>query len=1011
MNQTSEQHSMQATEHSTQAAEMNVGKNGAPAYWRSLDELADTDEFQAFMKKEFPQHVEEVKANPVSRRKFLKLMGASIALAGATACTRQPTEKIIPYVLAPEEIVPGKPLYYASAYLHDGVANGILAESHMGRPTKVEGNPEHPASLGSTDAFAQASILTMYDPDRSQSVIRRGRITTYDAYLNELNEALSNQEEKQGGGIRLLTGTVTSPTLHRQLEGLLARYPGARWHQYDPITLDNAREGSRLAFGEVVSCRYHIEKANVILSLDGDFLTNGPGAVRYARDFAGRRDGNDPDNMNRLYVIESTPSLTGAQADHLLSRRAGEIEGIARMIAAGLGISVSTGAEVDEDTKRWISAVVDDLRAQGGTCLVVTGDHQSPAVHALVHAMNDALGNVGNTITYSESIEASPVNQTESITALAKDMRDGAVDLLVVIGANPVYDAPADLDFVTAIEKVPMRVHAGLYNDETAELSHWHIPLAHDLEAWSDARSYDGTITVVQPLIAPLYRGKSTHEVVAALTGNALKKGYDIVREDWQAQAYHGTQAFEVFWQTAVHDGFIAGSALAPKAVSVGAIAGSLGAESGPESGMEIIFRADPTVWGGHYANNGWLQELPKPLTKLTWDNAALMGPSAARRLGVENTDVVELAYRDRKVSAPVWILPGHPDNAVTVHLGYGRRRAGELGTNAGFDAYAIRPSTSPHFGGGLQVTPTGETFEIYSTQDHHAMELEGMGSMSRDRNLIRVSDIETFKEDPHVIQEMWEEPDPKRNLYPDDHAYDGPNAWGMVIDLNKCNGCNTCTIACQSENNISVVGKEEVANAREMHWIRIDRYYRGDLDTPETFHQPVPCMQCENAPCELVCPVGATVHSKEGLNDMVYNRCVGTRYCSNNCPYKVRRFNFYLYSDFETPSLQLGRNPDVTVRSRGVMEKCTYCVQRINVARIEAKKEDRGIADGEILTACQQACPSQAITFGNTKDKDSAVSRLKSSPLNYGMLTDLLTKPRTTYLGRIRNPNPVLEA
>lgn len=1000
----------------TETGETNAGHNGAPEYWRSLDQLAGTEEFQSFMEKEFPQHVEEVKANPVSRRKFLKLMGASIALAGATACTRQPSEKIIPYVLPPEEIVPGKPLYYASAYVHDGVANGILVESHMGRPTKVEGNPEHPASLGSTDAFAQASVLTMYDPDRSQSVIRRGRITTYDAYLNELNEALSNQVAKQGGGIRVLTGTVTSPTLHGQLEALLAKYPGARWHQYNPVNLDNAREGSRLAFGDVLSSRCHVEKADVILSLDGDFLSDGPGAVRYSRDFASRRDGNDPDNMNRLYVIESTPSLTGAQADHLLNRRAGEIEGLARSIAAELGVAgldaaVPAGAEGDGDTQRWISAVADDLRAHAGACLVVTGDHQPPAVHALVHAMNDALGNTGNTVTYTESIEASPVNQTESITALVADMNGGEVDLLVVVGTNPVYGTPADLDFKSAMENVAMRVHAGLYHDETAELCHWHLPMAHDLEAWSDARAYDGTLTVVQPLIAPLYRGRSAHEVVAALDGNAMKKGYDLVREHWQAQAYNGSQAFETFWQTTVHDGFIAGSALAPRAVSVGDVAAAVGEASGPEAGMEIIFRADPTVWDGYYANNGWLQELPKPLTKLTWDNAALMGPSQAKRLGVENTDVVELAYRDRKVNAPVWILPGHPDGAVTVHLGYGRRRAGQLGTDAGFDAYSIRPSTSPDFGGELRVTPTGDTFDIYSTQDHHAMELEGLGSMSRDRNLIRVSDIETFKDDPHVIQEMWEEPDPERNLYPDDHAYDGPNAWGMVIDLNKCNGCNTCTIACQSENNISVVGKEEVANAREMHWIRIDRYYRGDLDAPETFHQPVPCMQCENAPCELVCPVGATVHSKEGLNDMVYNRCVGTRYCSNNCPYKVRRFNFYLYADFETPSLQLGRNPDVTVRSRGVMEKCTYCVQRINVARIESKKEDRDIADGEILTACQQACPSRAITFGNTKDEHSEVSRLKASPLNYGMLTDLLTKPRTTYLGRIRNPNPVLEA
>ena len=589
-------------------------------------------------------------------------------------------------------------------------------------------------------------------------------------------------------------------------------------------------------------------------------------------------------------------------------------------------------------------------------------------------------------------------------------MNDGQVDLLVVIGTNPVYATPGDIDFSTAMENVALRVHAGLYHDETAELSHWHIPLTHSLEEWSDARSYDGTITVVQPLIAPLYRGKSALEIVAALSGNPMKKGYDLVRENWQNQGYHGTESFETFWQTTVHDGFIANSQLPGKRVTIRDIAGSLGDSPKLEEGIEIIFAADPTVWDGYYANNGWLQELPKPLTKLTWDNAAVMGPSMAKQIGVNNTDVVELSYRGRKVNAPVWILPGHPNNSVTVHLGYGRRRAGQLGTNTGFDAYSIRPSNSPNFGVGLQLSQTGDTFDIYSTQDHHTMELEGLGSMSRDRNLIRVSDVETYKENSHVIQEMWAEPDPKNDLYPNDHAYDGPNAWGMVIDLNKCNGCNTCTIACQSENNISVVGKEEVGNGREMHWIRIDRYYGGDLDKPDTFHQPVPCMQCENAPCELVCPVGATVHSKEGLNDMVYNRCVGTRYCSNNCPYKVRRFNFYLYADFDTPSLQLGRNPDVTVRSRGVMEKCTYCVQRINVSRVEAKKEDREIADGEILTACQQACPSQAITFGNIKDKNSKVSELKDSPLNYGTLPDLLTKPRTTYLGRIRNPNPALE-
>jgi Fe-S-cluster-containing dehydrogenase component len=555
-----------------------------------------------------------------------------------------------------------------------------------------------------------------------------------------------------------------------------------------------------------------------------------------------------------------------------------------------------------------------------------------------------------------------------------------------------------------------LRVHSGLYHDETAELSHWHIPQAHSLESWGDARAYDGTLSVVQPLIAPLYRGKSEIDFVSALAGNPNKKGYDLIREHWESLGLNGSQSFDAFWQTTVHNGLIAGSALPEKTVQIQDVAASVGSPSSAGDGMEIIFAADPTIWDGRFANNGWLQELPKPLTKLTWDNAAVMGPGTAQQLDVENTDVVELTYLGRSVTAPVWILPGHPGNSVTVHLGYGRTRAGQLGTAIGFNAYSLRPSDSLWFGSGLQVRKTGDEFPIYSTQDHHDMGLEGMGSLSRDRNLIRVADVEEYNGDSNLIQEMWEEPDPKRDMYPPDHDYDGPNAWGMVIDLSKCNGCNTCTIACQSENNISVVGKEEVGNGREMHWIRIDRYYRGDLDSPETFHQPVPCMQCENAPCELVCPVGATVHSKEGLNDMVYNRCVGTRYCSNNCPYKVRRFNFYHYADFETPSLQLGRNPNVTTRSRGVMEKCTYCTQRISAARITSKKENRNIEDGEIQTACQQACPSQAITFGNIKDSNSQVSKLKATGLNYGLLTDLNTKPRTTYLGRIRNPNPALE-
>lgn len=993
-------------------ARLEQGKG--PLYWRSLDQLAETPEFQAFMHKEFPQHVEEIKANPVSRRNFLKLMGASLALAGATACTRQPTEEVVPYVQPPEDIVPGKPLFFASAFTLGGVATGVLVESHMGRPTKLEGNPEHPASLGATDVFAQGSILTLYDPDRSQSIIRRGRIDTYDVFLAEIGQALTDQASKQGAGIRILTETVTSPTLAAQFKTILEKYPRAKWIQYDPITRDHARQGARLAFGQDVSIRYHVDRADIILSLDADFLATGPGALRYARDFSSRRDAvNGLDRMNRLYAAESMPTLTGSLADHRLGRKPGEIEGVARQIAAGLGISISAPAG-DEKTRRWVSAVVADLRKHAGAGLVVSGDHQPPVVHALAHAINETLGNAGKTVSYSDSIETRPTHQFEELNGLVQDMNSGNVDMLVVLGGNPVFTAPADLGFFGAMNRVGLRIHLGLYHDETAEQCHWHIPQTHALEMWGDARAYDGTATIIQPLIAPLYAGKSEYDLLAVLSGASNKTTYDIVRAYWQTtgMALTGaTQSFDVFWKTSVHDGFVANSALPAREVRVDMAALSSADTGSSDAGTEILFAPDPTIWDGRYANNGWLQELPKPLTKLTWDNAAVMGPSMAARLGVENTDLVQLSIDGRSVQAPVWILPGHPDDAVTVHTGYGRARAGQNGSGTGFNAYALRTSQHPWFSVGLQVRKVGDQYPIFSTQDHHDMDINGLGGLSRERHLVRTATVEEFRAEPNMVHEMGHFPTAEQTLYPEDHAYDGPNAWGMVIDLNKCNGCNACAIACQAENNISVVGKDQVSNGREMHWIRIDRYYRGDLDDPETFHQPVPCMQCENAPCELVCPVGATVHSKEGLNDMVYNRCVGTRYCSNNCPYKVRRFNFYLYADFETPSLQMVRNPDVSVRARGVMEKCTYCVQRINERRIEAKKEDRNIADGEILTACQQVCPTQAITFGNIRDTNSKVAQLKASPLNYGMLTDLNTKPRTTYLARITNPNPDLKA
>jgi MoCo/4Fe-4S cofactor protein with predicted Tat translocation signal len=978
-------------------------------YWRSLEELANTEEFQKSVENEFaPNVVEKVE---LGRRDFLKLMGASLVFAGINACTRQPEEKIFPYVKSPEELIPGKPLYFATAILNGGYANGVLVESHEGRPTKVEGNPDHPASLGTTDIFAQASVLTLYDPDRSQTVTNLGSISTWDAFVTAVTTELEGLRARKGEGLRILTETITSPALANQMQTLLAAFPSAKWHQYEPAGRDNAREGSRLAFGEYVETRYRFDQAEVILSLDADFLIDLPGSLCYAREFIAKRRVHDGrKEMNRLYAVESSPSLTGAMADHRLSMRAGQIETIVtHAIAAELGIvdAPTSRSLLDGSLAKWIAAVTRDLQKHRGKSLVVAGEQQPPIVHALAHAMNHALGNINTTVIHTNPVEANPVSQNASLRELAADMEAGKVEMLLILGGNPIFNAPADLNFAGQLSKVKTRIHLSLYDDETSELCHWHIPAAHTLETWSDARAYNGTVSIIQPLIAPLYGGKSAHEVLAVFTGQAGRTSHDLVHDYWKTQ--RPSTDFEKFWQTSLHDGLIAGTALSAKSVAPrvdhlkSLVIQREAAVENPLSTpttLEIIFKPDPTIGDGRFANNGWLQELPKPLTSLTWDNAALISPKMAERLGLGNEDVIELKYNERSVRAPVWITPSHPDHAVTVHYGYGRPRAGKVGTGTGFNAYALRTSASPWFGSGVEIRKTGKRYKLATTQMHYSME---------NRHLVRVGTLAELEKHPDFVKEMGEDPPRELTLYPDEHKYEG-YSWGMAIDLNSCVGCNACTIACQAENNIATVGKEQVINGREMHWIRVDRYYEGGLDDPATYHQPVPCMHCENAPCEIVCPVGATVHGNEGLNEMVYNRCVGTRYCSNNCPYKVRRFNFLLFSDFETPSLKLLRNPDVTVRSRGVMEKCTYCVQRINEARINAKKEDRDIRDGEIVTACQQVCPTQAITFGDINDPLSRVSQLKASQLDYGLLTDLNTRPHTTYLARLRNPNPELE-
>ena len=1020
-------------------------------YWRSLDAVAGTPEFKEFLHREFPQNASEW-LDPIGRRSFLKLMGASLALAGVSACTRQPNEELVPYVRQPEELVPGKPLFYATAMPLSGAGMGLLVESHEGRPTKIEGNPDHPSSRGATDVFAQAAILGLYDPDRSQTITNLGEIRPFGAFVGAMGAILAKQQTDRGARIRILSETIASPTLAAQLRKLLTRFPNAKWMQWEPVGRHNAREGSRLAFGEYVDAQYAVEKANVILALDADFLCAGGAGLKHARAFASRRRiEGDRALVNRLYSVEGSPSNTGTRADHRLPLRASQIEAFTRAVAGQLGVAGAAAGTVSEEATRWIAPLVKDLQANRGTSLVIAGDGQPASVHALAHAMNEALGNVGATVTYTQTAEAQPMNQLAGLQELVGEMWAGTVELLVILGGNPVYTAPADLNFVAAMQRVPMRAHLGLYEDETAAQCHWHIPETHFLEAWSDVRSDEGTVTIIQPLIAPLYNGKSAHEVIAALSETGERPGYDLVRAHWAGETGLSTQVpapppapagaaapavpaapaapgappapappapivaapvpvpspFDREWRKWLHDGLVPNTAFTPRTVAfqaaVQAGAGAPPAGSAPAaaaSGLEVVFRADPSVYDGRFANNAWLQELPKSLTKLTWDNAALIGPATAARLALISGDIVELRQGDRSIQIPVWLAPGHAPDTLTLHLGYGRTRAGRAGNGTGFNVNPLRTMAALDTLTGVELTKTGESYPLVSTQDHWS--LEG-------RNLVRVATTAQYDADPQFAQKLEHQRENQGLTMYGEFKYEG-NAWGMAIDQNVCTGCNACVVACQAENNIPVVGKSQVANGREMHWLRIDRYYSGDLENPDTYHQPMPCQQCEAAPCEVVCPVAATSHSEEGLNDMTYNRCVGTRYCSNNCPYKVRRFNFLLYQDWDTPSLWLQRNPDVTVRSRGVMEKCTYCVQRINHARVAAKLEDRGIRDGEIVTACESACPTQAIVFGNINDPNSRVARLKASPLNYALLAELNSRPRTTYMAIVRNPNTELE-
>jgi MoCo/4Fe-4S cofactor protein with predicted Tat translocation signal len=976
---------------------------GAPPrrYWRSLEELAGSPEFDQSLHTEFPPGASEF-TDDLSRRRFLQLAGASMALAGLVGCTRQPPEKILPYIRQPENVIPGKPLFFATAVPVAGVTQGVLVESHLGRPTKIEGNPDHPASLGATSVQSQASVLELYDPDRAKEINHLGGWQSWEDFLVALTQLLGPIRGKNGAGFRILTDTVTSPTLAAQIAQVLKIFPEAQWHQYDPAGPHSARAGSQMAFGRLVNTYYKLDQADVIVALDSDFLACGEGSTRFARDFADRRTRGDRTDMNRLYSIESSMTATGGKADHRLPLRYAEIELFARDLAAAVGAPgvTQSGAGIHAN---WVNAISRDLVAHRAGCAIIPGSHQSPIVHALAHAMNVALGNSGKTVIYTDPIEAQPVDQIASLRQLLNDMDAGAVELLLILGGNPVYNAPTDFEFASSLQKVKTSIHVALHDDETSLRCDWQIPESHFLEDWGDGRAFDGTLTILQPLILPLYDSRSYIQLLDAIANPPGRSSYEIVRAYWQAK--FGSGDFESWWRKSVHDGLIAGSALPAitPALKADWPATSLSSHSlspATSQGIEIVFRPDPYLYDGRFSNISWLQELPQPMTKLTWDNAVHLSPATAERFGFANQCRVQLAFRGQAVEGSVWISPGHPDNSATIHLGWGRTRAGRTGTGAGFDAYQLRRSDALWVGSGVEIRRVNKSYPLATTQMHQSMD---------GRDLILSAPVEQYKNDPEFAKQTAKQPAKDLTLYPA-WSYTG-YAWGMSIDLTRCVNCNACVVACQAENNIPVVGKEQVLARRAMHWLRIDTYYQGDARNPEAYYQPVPCMQCEDAPCELVCPVQATNHSSDGLNDMVYNRCVGTRYCSNNCPYKVRRFNFLLFQDWVTESIKLQRNPDVTVRSRGVMEKCTYCVQRIREADIQSRTENRFIGDGEIRTACQQACPTQAIIFGDINNRDNHVAKLKALKLNYALLAELNTRPRTTYLAELRNPNPELNS
>jgi MoCo/4Fe-4S cofactor protein with predicted Tat translocation signal len=981
------------------------------AHWRGVEELLRTPEYRASLEREFPAGAAK-RPDGISRRGFVQLLGASATLAGLTACER-PVEKILPYTDQPPEVTPGVPQYYATSMVVGGYATGLLVESHAGRPVKVEGNPEHPASLGAAGVYEQASALQLYDPERAREIRHGGEPASWNAFV----EAFGPPATGMGEGLRFLLEPTGSPLLLHQLARIRELYPAARVHFHAPLSAEASWAGSRLAFGRPLQPHYELASARVILSLDADLLAGMPFHLHHARAWAEQRRIPHPTSgMNRLYVAEGMLSVTGGAADNRLRVRPSEVRDVAAGVLAEVvlehGLPAGLPPEAldrlerfrrDPERHAWIREAARDLVRHRESGVVVAGERQTPEVHALAHLLNAALGNLGRTVHLTEPVLGGAGEPEGGLEALVGAMRAGEVETLVILEANPAYTAPADLEFARLLPTVPNTVCLDLYATETARLCGWFLPALHYLESWGDARAYDGTVSLVQPLVRPLYeQNRTAAQVLAAFLGEAAKTPHQLLREYWRGRL---AGDFESRWEEALRAGFLPGTE-APR-VEAAPRWGMLPAllrtpPVAPAAGLEAVFLQDPSVYDGRFANNAWLQELPDPVTKLTWDNAAIVSPRTAVALGVEQGEVLEVRHAGRALRIPAFVLPGVADGLLAMHLGYGYDWGDALATDVGSNAYLLRTSETPYFARDIRAARVLNSFglpaqhPLATTQSHWSME---------GRPIVLHASLAEYRNDPHFVRQHTGRSLSLYNPFPDEGVQ-----WGMSIDLTLCTGCSACVVACQAENNVPVVGREGVLKSREMHWLRIDRYFSGTPEDPVVLTQPMLCQHCEKAPCEYVCPVNATVHSPDGLNEMIYNRCVGTRFCSNNCPYKVRRFNWFDYNQEKWGStVAMLMNPDVTVRERGVMEKCTFCVQRIRRAQIDAEIEGEDIRHRGLQTACQQACPTRAIVFGPLTDPDSPVAQARKDPRSYAVLHDLGTDPRVKYLARINNPNPAL--